>query len=420
MEPVAAYRLFRVAVRAILAGALVFVAACEPTYESVELIRPTGALDLEIANRIVELVEEDSSIEIRIVEPPEGMSPLEALEQGIGDLTFASNSQRYRADVNTVIPLYPTVLHILTRTEEDPEDMRDVLAGKRVFAGAKGSVTRQIVRELAEELDFTNSGMTLIDDLDAEEVDVIFVYAPINRVRIRNDSRLAGFRLYSIGTPEEIGLGGAIDRATLLDPRLRAFVIPEGTYDALTPEPAVTVAVEKLLVARADLSPALVHDLFGEVLRIRPALFGERPELFKPINKDVASSNFAFSMHPGAVAYLNQDEPSFIERYSGVAEVLVTLLVGMFSGAWALIRIYKIRRKNRIDQFYVDVMAIRDAIGRESNATERREAVEKIHELQNRAFELLVGEQLAADESFRIFIELTNNSMDAIRKADFG
>ena len=384
------------------------LAACEPTYESIEILEPTGVLDRQIAARIVELVQEDSPFEFNLIEAPDGMSPLDALEAGYGDLAFASNSQRYRPDVSTVIPLYPTVLHILVREGEHPEDLGAVMAGKRVYAGAKGSVTREIVRELAEELDFADSGFTLTEDLQ-DHVDVIFVYAPIDRSRVRGDARLGGFRLFSIGRPEDIGMGGAVDRATLLDPRLRPFVIPEGTYDALTPEPAVSVAVEKLLVARNDLDAALVHDLFGEVLRIRPALFGERPELFYPIDETLSSSNFAFSMHPGSVAYLNRDEPSFIERYSGVAEVLVTLLVGAVSGAWALLRIFRIRRKNRVDHFYLEVLRLRDAAA--IDTTGPGDTIKAIRELRDKAYAQLVDEQLAADESFRIFIELANNTI---------
>ncbi len=415
MEPVTQGYLSKPAALAALVGAVALLAACQPNYESVELVQPTGVLDRDIATRIVELVEEDSPLEVRLIEPAEGMSPLDTLEAGIGDVTFASNVQAYREEISTIIPLYPRVLHIMVRAEETPDDIGAVLSGRRVYAGARGSRTRAIVRDLAEELDFVDSGMTLVDDW-GPDVDVIFVYAPIDRASIMSETRLEVFRMFSLDEPDAIGLGGFIDRVTLLDPRLRPFVIPEGTYgDVLTPEPIVTVAVENLLVARADLDPSLVYDLFSEILRIRPALFGERPELFRPIDKSVASSNFAFSMHPGAVAYLNQDEPTFIERYSGVAEVLVTLLVGLISGGWALLRIYKIRRKNRIDRFYVDVMRIRDSVAADASEATRRDAVAELRALEDRAFEQLVDEQLAADESFRIFIELTNNTIDALR-----
>jgi hypothetical protein len=220
--------------------------------------------------------------------------------------------------------------------------------------------------------------------------------------------------MFSLGTPADIGAGTSIDRATLLNPRLRAFVIPAGTYDALTPEPVVTLAVDNLLVARRDLPAALVYDLYAEIVRLRPALFGDRPELYQPLDDDLADANWAFSMHPGTLDYLRQDEPTFVERYSGVAEVLVTLVIGVISGGYALLRIYRIRRKNRIDRFYVEVIRVRDSVRPDASETEREAAIAEIRELQDRAFGMLVEERLAADESFRIFIELTNNSIERL------
>ena len=67
------------------------------------------------------------------------------------------------------------------------------------------------------------------------------------------------------------------------------------------------------------------------------------------------------------------------------------------------------RRKNRIDKFYSAAIAIRDSISAASGAEDRSEAVTKVHNLQNNAFDQLVDEKLAADESFRIFITLSND-----------
>jgi hypothetical protein len=178
----------------------------------------------------------------------------------------------------------------------------------------------------------------------------------------------------------------------------------------------VTLAVDNLLVSREDLDETLVYDLFAEMLRLRPALFSARPELFQPLDEQVARSNFTFSLHPGALHFLQRDEPSFIERYSGVAEVLVTLLVGLISGAFAFVKIYSIRRKNRIDEYFTAVIEIRNSVDADSSSDERAVAIASIRAMQDRGFELLVDEQLAADESFRIFIGLANDSISHINE----
>jgi hypothetical protein len=265
-------------------------------------------------------------------------------------------------------------------------------------------------------LEFKEGDVTFTDSIESHP-DVIIVYAPIDRSRLIKNPLLKGMKLFSFGDPAEVGIGGPVDRAVLLNPRLRPFVIPIGTYDDLTPEPVLTVAVDRLLVSRSDLDSTVVYDLYAEILRLRPALFSARPELFQPIDDDIVNSNLAFSLHPGALAYIKRDEPTFIERYSGVGEVLVALMVAFVSASVALVKIYRVRRKNRLDKFLVEVIKIRNTVGPQSSEAERAEAIEKIKALKDYGFEQLVDEKLAADESFRIFIELTNSTIDELEKA---
>ena len=56
-------------------------------------------------------------------------------------------------------------------------------------------------------------------------------------------------------------------------------------------------------------------------------------------------------------------------------------------------------------------MAVRKSVNDSTTDDERAAAVREIRELQNRAFDLLVHERLAADESFRIFITLANDTL---------
>ena len=88
----------------------------------------------------------------------------------------------------------------------------------------------------------------------------------------------------------------------------------------------------------------------------------------------------------------------------------------MISGAFAFVKIYNIRRKNRIDEFLTAVIEIRNSVTPESSSDERATAIASIRAMQDRGFELLVNEQLAADESFRIFIELTNDSIEHVKE----
>ena len=263
-----------------------------------------------------------------------------------------------------------------------------------------------------EGLDLDEGDVEFVE-IDNELPDVAVLFLPISPDAV--EAVLAEFgaqdeyRLLSLGAPGDIGTGSAVDRAVFLNPRLSAFVIPVGTYGDMTTAPVVTLAVDKLLVASPRLDETAVYDLINEILRLRPALAAHRPMLFQHLDGDFDSMEPAFVLHPGAQAFAQRDAPDIYERYSGVAEVVVTLLAATVSGLFAAVQIYHRRRKNRIDRFYEAAMNIRKALNDDSSPAEKAAAIEQLRKLQDNAFELLVDEKLAADESFRIFITLSND-----------
>lgn len=382
----------------------------------IDMIMPVLEIDRVIAERIVELVRKESGLRINLMPLPEGTtSALDALEAGYGDIAFAPNTGRFRDGISTVIPLYPSVLHIVADKDRPANRLDELLRGAIVYAGTEDSISRTLTDEIIDGLEFAPGEVTFTNGRD-DTFDVIVIYAPIDRDRVMNDPRLKNVKWFSFGSPQDIGNGSMVDLAVLINPRLRPFVIPMKTFGALTPEPVVTVAVDNLLVARAGLADSIVYDICAEILRIRPALFGDRPELYQPLDEHLAEANFLYSLHPGALAFIKRDEPTMIERYSGVAEVVATLMVGLVSGLFAIVKIYRIRRKNRLDEFLVEVIDIRNSLKPDSSADERAAAMASIRTLQDRAFELLVDEKLAADDSFRIFTELSNNTIDRIKE----
>jgi TRAP-type uncharacterized transport system substrate-binding protein len=381
--------------------------ACEEGPRELRLVTPVGAIDRDIVEELAELFDNERVL-TRISLTEETMSGEEALDAiaaGKADVALISNSQEFRRDIATVMPLYPTVLHIARRDGFAEPTARGDLSDAAVFAGAKGSASRSIFERIADNIGLADDDYRYVTD-PSEVADMVVVFAPIAPERIAEFPEL---RLISMGTPQEIGNGGTVDAAVLLNPHFRPFVIPVGTYGDSTPEPIVTIAVDKILVTRSDLDSAVVYDLISDILRLRPALAAKRPGLFQQLSEDFDVSRSRFVLHPGTLDYLQRSEPTIYERYSGVAEVAVTLMIALFSAALAGVRILRIRRKNRIDRYYAAAIEIRDSVDDQSSSSEREQAIVKIRDLQNRAFDQLVDEKLGADESFRIFITLSND-----------
>jgi len=390
----------------LLAIGVILLFGCEQSPTELRLITPKSPVDQEIATDLANLVGRESGVNIALVPAPEDdETVLQSLASGDGDIAIITNNMPFQADIATVMPLYPTVLHIAYRKGRPTGNSRELIAGARVFAGLPGTPSRHLFKQIADRFGITEKDFSFVESFD-QSTDLVIVFAPISPDRM---PELPDYELFSLGKPSDIGTGSTVDAATLLHPQFKPFVIPVGTYGALTPEPVLTLAVDRLLVARRDLDATVVYDLVSDLISLRPALSSLRPGLFQEISGDFDPSSSTFIIHPGAQAYAQRNAPTVYERYSGIAEVAVTILIALSSAVFAGLRIYRMRRKNRIDTFYSAVIAIRNSITDVSTAEQRQKKSDEIRALQTTAFEQLVDEKLAADESFQIFVTLSND-----------
>lgn len=389
---------------------LAALTSCVRSPHELTLVTPLNPIDRGIVEDFSQLFDDHAAVSIQMTrEPLSEEAALDAIISGHADLALISNSLKFRQDIATVMPLYPTVLHIGRRRGYDAGEGLDIFRGATVFAGPEGSASRMVFERIVERTGLAEHEYRYVEDTD-DEVDVIIIFAPISPERVAQFPNLV---LASIGSPKEIGSGGLIDAAVLLNPTFRPFVIPVSTYGDATPEPIVTVAVDKILVTRIDLDATVVYELINEIMRLRPALAAKRPGLFQQLSEDFDTSRSTFIVHAGTQDYLQRSAPSVYERYSGVAEVIVTLIIALVSALLAGVRIIRMRRKNRIDRFYSKTIELRRSVTDATDPEERQRVIGEVRDLQTTAFDLLVDEKLAADESFRIFITL---SADVLRQ----
>lgn len=397
--------------------AVVAFAACDRKPSQLSLVKPLDQANQDVASDIVGLIDRESAVTIKFTgRAMSEADAIEALIAGDADIALVSNSMPFRRRIATVLPMYPNVLHMGSNGEHYNGDGPISLQGAKINAGAPGSASRMMFETSRSHLNLGPTDFTYVDPLsDGSDPhnapDVFVVFAPVardNLDKIPKEYR-DKIRFISMGTPADIGSGSRIDAMLLLNPHLDPFVIPVGTYGVQPMQPVLTLAVDMLLVARTDLDATIVYDLVHELLRLRPALAAMRPGLFSNLGDSFDSNSSTFVLHPGLLAYEQRDAPTVYERYSGIAEVVVTLFVALVSAAFAGTRMYRYARKNRIDAYYARAIEIRNAINESDSPEQRAQAVEKLKALQNEAFAQLIDEKLAADESFRIFIALSND-----------
>jgi hypothetical protein len=394
---------------------LLNLVSCDTGPEELRLAAPFAQVDRAIAEDLGNLLDAGDGTHLDI----DGSSlseeaAIDAVISEAADIALVSNSLPFRDDIATVMPLYSTVLHIAYREDRDASSGRALLYGAKVYAGPEGSASRMIFDRIVHRLGLDVGAYEYVYEL-TDHPDVVILFAPISPELFAD---YPDYRLFSLGSPESIGIGSAVDAAVLLNPHFRPFVIPAGTYGESTPEAIVTIAVDKILVARGDLSDSVVYDLINDILILRPALAAKRPGLFQQLSDDFDASRSRFILHSGTQAYLQRTAPTIYERFSGVAEALVTLIIAVISASIAGVRFYKKRLKNRIDKFYAAALDVRNSFKAPVTPSDRKQAIMKIRQLQNEAFDLLVDEKLAADESFRIFITLSNDVLRQIGSAN--
>jgi len=392
---------------------VLLLVSCESKQNELRLIAPFAPVDRAITEEVSGLLGDMDATSLNITGTADSEeAALDAVASGVVDIALISNSLSFRNNIATVMPLYQTVLHIAYREERNASSGITLLSGAKIYAGPTGSASRLIFERIVNRIGLERSAYEYVSEI-TDHPDIVIVFAPISP-EIFID--YPDFRLFSLGSPGAIGIGSVVDAAVLLNPHFRPFVIPAGTYGVSTPEPVVTIAVDKMLVTRSDMDSSIVYDLIDDVLRLRPALAAQRPGLFQQLSENFDASRSRFVLHAGTQAYLQRSEPTLLERYSGVAEVAVTLIIALASALIAGARIFRMRRKNRIDEFYSRTIELSRSVNRSTSVEKRQQVIEEVRDLQMTAFDLLVAEKLAADESFRIFITLSNDVVKELRE----
>jgi hypothetical protein len=126
-----------------------------------------------------------------------------------------------------------------------------------------------------------------------------------------------------------------------------SFDIPKGTLRGAPPVPdddITTLRVGYYLVANRHLNTSLVADLAKKVMNVRRDLVSEQPLLAGIAAPDTDADAY-ISVHPGAAAFYNGTQESFMDRY-GNAIYLTPMVLGaaasVFAAAWRFLGVRQI------------------------------------------------------------------------------
>jgi TRAP-type uncharacterized transport system substrate-binding protein len=126
-----------------------------------------------------------------------------------------------------------------------------------------------------------------------------------------------------------------------------SFDIPKGTLRGAPPVPdddVTTLRVGFYLVADKHLSAPFVADLTKKLMSVRRDLIGEQPLLAGIAAPDTDSDAF-IAVHPGAAAFYNGTQESFMDRYSNaiyLTPMVLGALASVFAAAWRFLGVRQV------------------------------------------------------------------------------
>ncbi|MAT93920.1 MAG: hypothetical protein CME59_15115 [Halioglobus sp.] len=287
------------------------------------------------------------------------------LEAGRVDLATIQADTPVTDRVAGVATLYRNAYHLLALDGAGIDSVAD-LPGHRVAIPPASSGEFKSFWFLVDHYRLPRDGMIALPMSEAAadfamqrgQVDAVFrVRAPGNAA-IRE--LIGERRMHLVPIPQAQAMA-------LQEPAVEPGVIPLGSYrghPALPEADLPTAIVDRLLVARSDLKPSVVHKLTRELYDHRAEIMDANrlAGFIGPVGEE---SDSVVAAHPGARAYYDREKPGYLQQNARLFSALLYVLVIVGSGLLALRTHWVRSRRMRMHTFNRQLMDIAAAVRRE-------------------------------------------------------
>lgn len=322
--------------------------------------------------------------------------------------------------LRSILPIYPEIIYIIYPDSLNPKSLIELISGKRIGIGPSHSGTARFMKQL-----FASSGLTVdvdyhpiytgFDDnyLDNDSIDVSCAVTGFNNERIKNMIEVQHGKIFSLDDYNLFNKGSVVEGFCMRYPRARPFIIPKHSYGREPEMPVLTLAIDAVLITNSNISDDKIYDFLTALFDKKQLLVNEDP-IMGSMTDEIDQGILNFPLHPGAKMYFERNKPSFFERYAEMIGVLFSIFVVLIGTMGTFKKYVNSKKKNRIDEYYNKIIAVDNNIVNMDKIEELANSVEYIRKIKKVAFSQLVSEKLIADESFRIFISLANDTTKLI------
>ena len=244
------------------------------------------------------------------------------------------------------------------KSTKEPDEISKIsqLAGKRIGVIGRTPANIGLLKVILSQYAVDPAKVTIIqfatsevaEAVRSQKADVFMAAGPVNS-KITAEAIAATSRDGGVPTFLSIDLADAIAQNF---PKYEAADIPAGAFGGSPDRPedeVKTISFPHLFVARQGLSDSIVGAFTRQLFAARLALMAEFP-LSAKIETPDTDKDAVIAVHPGAAAYVDGEEKTFLDRYSDYIWFVLIGLSGMGSaGAWIASYLRRDERTNNVN-----------------------------------------------------------------------
>ena len=354
-----------------------------------------GSLDGDVPRFMAALgskmASSDSGVRLKIVDKGTASEAAKAFSAGEVDLAVVRADAGDLSAAQTVVVFTRAVVLIVVPPGSSIASVDDLKAKTVGVVG--GELNRKVVNALNREYDLDRAkvqfkNLTVGDipqALKTKQVNALLVVMPISEKYLAMLRDLFPRNGKASPTLLPIESAGAIAAVTKY---YESFDLPKGTLQGSPPIPdddLTTLRVPFYLVAKKSLSDDVVGSLTKAIMETRRDLIGEYPVLKQisapSTDKDDDKDTF-IPMHPGATAYFEGTQKTFLDKY-GDQLTYVSIVLGSLASIFAAVWKY-VTKKNEGGPESLPLMrlyALKDQLRQARSEAELAQTEQRIDEL---------------------------------------
>jgi TRAP-type uncharacterized transport system substrate-binding protein len=318
-----------------------------------------------IASRLVSI---NAPVRFKVIDTGTALGAAKAFAEGKAQLAVVRGDVGDLSQGGSVVVVAHVVALIIAPPGSSIDSM-EALKG-HVVGVIGGEANAKLVDVLSKEYGFVRTkvfkDVALADArhaLQSKDVSAMLVVIPLSEKYL---SLVRGFFQQNAKTSPvliPIGSAGAIAEA---ERAYESFDVPKGTLRGSPPVPdddLTTLRTSLYLIANRKLGSDLVATLTQTIMRVRRDLLVEEP-IFAQIAAPSTDADAYLPLHPGAAAFYNGTQQSFMDEYGNWIYLTPMILGGIataLAGGWKFLGIGQSKREAPLDTLYALARRIRKA-----------------------------------------------------------